>query len=153
MLSTPIRASLFILILLIFSTWAQAGEPSPVGRWRQIDDEDGLPRSILRIDERQGEFGAIVERIFTRPGEDTDPVCTLCTDTRKGQKIIGMKILSGLRRDGDRYSGGQILDPDNGKTYQARMTLSADGKTLEVRGFIGLSLFGRSQTWFREGTP
>lgn len=130
---------------------ALASEPLATGRWRQIDDATGQPRSVLRIEARGGRYEATIERIFFRPDEtDTDPVCTRCSDARKGQKIIGMTIMTGLVRDGLRYEGGEILDPDNGKVYRARMMLAPDGRSLDVRGFIGVSLFGRSQTWVRE---
>ncbi|GAA5174089.1 DUF2147 domain-containing protein [Niveibacterium umoris] len=129
---------------------AWANEAGAEGRWRTISDTDGKPRSIVRIDEKAGTYEAVVEKIFFKAGEDTDPVCDKCTDARKGQKIIGLKIMNGLKRDGFAYEGGEILDPDNGKVYRAKMKLSPDGKTLEVRGFIGVSLFGRSQTWYRE---
>lgn len=129
---------------------AFASEPSAAGRWIQVDERDGFPRSIIRIEERQGEFEGYIERVFPyRPG-DPDVVCEKCSDSRKGQKLLGMKIITGLRRNANRYESGQILDPGSGSIYQAKMTLSADGKTLEVRGFVGISLLGRSQTWLRD---
>ncbi|AFK52888.1 DUF2147 domain-containing protein [Tistrella mobilis] len=127
------------------------GNPDAAGLWRTIDDETGKPRSLVRISERDGRWYGRIEKLFREPGEDPDPVCHECTDTRAGQKITGMEILTGLVRDGLSYEGGEILDPKNGEIYDAKMTLSPDGNTLEVRGFIGLSLFGRSQTWIREG--
>jgi uncharacterized protein (DUF2147 family) len=127
-----------------------ANEPTAVGRWKQLDDDDGKPRSVIRIEEHNGIYEGSIERIFPDEGEDPDPVCKQCPDTRKNQKIIGMKIVSGLKRNGLKYEDGEILDPDDGKLYRVRMTLAADGKSLEVRGFIGLSLFGRNQTWLRE---
>lgn len=129
---------------------ALASETGAEGRWKTISDEDGKPRSIVRIENKAGSYEAFIEKVFFKPGEDTDPVCDKCTDARKGQKIIGLKIMNGLKRDGAGYEGGEILDPDNGKVYRAKMTLSPDGRSLEVRGFIGVSLFGRSQTWVRE---
>ena len=142
------RAGAFAALLL--ASWVAHAEPTAVGRWTQVDDGDGQARSVLRIEEKGGVFEAVIEKIFFRAGEtDTDPVCSKCRDARRGQKIVGMKILSGLRREGLGYEGGEILDPDNGKVYRARARLSADGKSLEVRGFIGISLIGRSQTWVR----
>lgn len=138
------------LIVALCAAVAQADEPSAVGRWKTISDEDGKPRSILRIEEQGGAYEAVVEKVFYRPGEKTDQVCDKCSDARKGQKIIGMKIMHGLKRNGLAYEGGEILDPDNGKVYRAKMSLAPDGKSLEVRGFIGVSLFGRSQIWYRE---
>jgi len=142
------RAAIWLAVLMASGAWAN--EPSAEGRWKTISDEDGKPRSIVRIEDRAGNFEAVIEKVFFKPGENTDPVCDKCSDARKGQKIIGLKIMNGLKRDGLHYEGGEILDPDNGKVYRAKMTLSPDGKSLEVRGFIGVSLFGRSQTWVRE---
>ncbi|WP_374403531.1 DUF2147 domain-containing protein [Niveibacterium sp.] len=142
------KAAIWLAFLVAGGAWAN--EPSAEGRWKTISDEDGKPRSIVRIEDRAGNFEAVIEKVFFKPGESTDPVCDKCTDARKGQKIIGLKIMNGLKRDGLSYEGGEILDPDNGKVYRAKMTLSPDGKSLEVRGFIGVSLFGRSQTWVRE---
>lgn len=142
------KAAIWLAVLVAGGAWAN--EPSAEGRWKTISDEDGKPRSIVRIEDHAGNFEAVIEKVFFKPGENADPVCDKCSDARKGQKIIGLKIMNGLKRDGLRYEGGEILDPDNGKVYRAKMTLSPDGKSLEVRGFIGVSLFGRSQTWVRE---
>lgn len=79
-----------------------------------------------------------------------DPVCEHCTDERRGQSIVGMTILEGLKASGAGWEGGGILDPNNGKAYRAKARLSDDGGRLEVRGFIGVALFGRTQTWIRE---
>lgn len=127
---------------------------SPAGLWKTIDDKTGKPRSLIRISEADGVYSAVVEKglLATDTG---DAVCDKCTDERKGQKIIGMTIVKGIKeKEGSgaakEYGGGEILDPDNGKTYKCKMKLSEDGKKLEVRGFIGFSLLGRSQTWLRE---
>ncbi|MEN2979469.1 DUF2147 domain-containing protein [Tistrella bauzanensis] len=132
---------------------AQTAGPAPTaeGLWRTIDDETGKPRSLVRISETDGRYHGRIERLFREPGEDPDPVCATCTDSRAGQKLVGLEIMSGLLRDGLTYEGGEILDPANGEIYDLRMTLAPDGRTLEVRGFVGLSLFGRSQIWLREG--
>jgi uncharacterized protein (DUF2147 family) len=83
------------------------------------------------------------------PTDTGDAVCDKCTDERKGQPIIGMTIVNGLKKNGEKYDGGKILDPDNGKIYKCKMTLNKAGDELEVRGYIGFSLIGRSQTWKR----
>ena len=128
-----------------------AQEPTAAGRWKTIDDKTGAPRSIVLIEDKAGVFEGRIETLFFRPDEtNTDPVCSKCTDARKGQKTIGLTILTGLKRDGLDYSGGDILDPGNGKVYRAKLKLSADGTKLEVRGYLGVPLLGRSQTWLRE---
>ena len=126
-----------------------ASESTPAGLWKTIDDKTGKPRSLIRITENDGEYSAVVEKglLATDTGE---AVCDKCTDERKGQKIVGMTIVKGIKKKGDNYEGGEILDPDNGKTYKCKMKLDSTGTKLEVRGFIGVSLFGRSQTWLRE---
>jgi len=146
------RALRGIVALTVFLTGAAAWaeEPSAAGRWRQIDDADGKPSSIIVISERDGRYEGRIDRLFPRPGAAPDPICDACKDARHGQKIAGMRIMEGLQRKGLEYEGGEILDPGNGKVYRARMTLSPDGSRLDVRGFIGVSLFGRTQTWLRE---
>jgi len=128
---------------------AAAEMDSPVGLWKTIDDKTGKERSLVRIVENNGVFEGKVEKIFEKPDDDPNHLCKKCEGARKDKPIIGMTFLWGLKKDGDQYSGGEILDPDNGKTYRAKMRLTEGGRKLEVRGYIGLSLFGRSQTWLR----
>lgn len=128
---------------------AQATD-SPVGLWRNIDDETGQPKALVRVVETAGVYSGRIEKILT---ERTDAVCDLCTDARKGQRVQGMAIIEGMRasvsEDG-LFEGGSILDPSNGKVYRSYMRLRDDGSKLEVRGYVGVPLFGRSQTWIRE---
>ena len=131
------------------SALADAG--TPAGLWRTIDDKTGKERSLIRIVESNGVYQGTVEKIITRlPDDDPDHLCRKCEGARKDKPIIGMTILWDLRKEGDHWSGGEILDPKNGKIYRARMKLVDSGRKLEVRGFIGISLLGRSQTWLRE---
>lgn len=123
-------------------------QDSPVGRWHTISDQDGKPRGIIEIREVNGVLVGTVKGSLV-PGESTTRVCDRCTDERKGQRITGMEILRGLKKDGDEWNGGEILDPDNGKTYKAKLRLVEGGRKLIVRGFIGFSFLGRSQTWVR----
>jgi len=123
---------------------------SPVGLWRNIDDETKQPKALVRITERDGIYYGRIEKILT---EKTDGVCDLCTDERKGQPIQGMQIIEGMRANEEEpglYEGGHILDPNNGKVYRSRMRVIDGGERLEVRGYIGAPLFGRTQTWVRE---
>ena len=135
------------LCLALCATLALAA--SPAGLWKSIDDKTGKPRSLIRITEHNGEYSAVVEKGLL-PTDTGEAVCDKCTDERKGQKIIGMTIVKGLKEKNGVYQGGEILDPDNGKTYKCKMKLDETGNKLEVRGFIGVSLFGRSQIWTRE---
>jgi uncharacterized protein (DUF2147 family) len=123
---------------------------SPVGLWKTIDDNTGKVRSIVRITQSNGEYKGTIEKLFRAPDQEQNPKCDKCTDARKDKPIIGMTILTGLRADGDdEFAGGQIVDPENGKVYSSKLTVDEDGKKLELRGFIGVSLIGRSQTWVR----
>lgn len=121
---------------------------SPVGLWKTIDDKTGRPRGVVRIYEQHGElFGKIVSSVSP---EEAKQVCEKCSGERKNQPVIGMVILTGMKKNGDEYSGGEILDPDTGWVYRCKMRLADGGKKLILRGYMGLSLLGRSQTWLRE---
>ena len=146
---SAMKSLLFGATLMMASSLAAAAG-SPAGTWRSIDDKTKQERSIIRISEEKGEFKGVVEKLFDQPGDDPSHLCKECKGERKDQPIIGMTILWGLKKDGDVWAGGEILDPHNGKIYRCKMTLSEDGKSLNVRGFIGISLIGRSQTWYRE---
>ncbi len=134
-------------LLSASAAWAQ--EASPVGVWKTIDDQSGKPKSLIRISVDNGELRGKIEKLFREPGEEQNPTCDKCEDARKDQPIIGMTILTGMKKDGDEYNGGQILDPENGKVYKSKMALTDGGKKLDVRGYIGVPLLGRTQTWVR----
>jgi uncharacterized protein (DUF2147 family) len=137
-----------ILLNIVYSL--VAAELSPVGLWKTIDDNSGQPKGLVRIREINGQFDGRIEKIFPKPGDDPAPKCDKCDGARRNQPVLGMTILWGLTKQGEDYQGGEILDPENGKIYRAKMKLADGGKKLEVRGFIGVSLFGRSQIWLRE---
>lgn len=136
--------------LLCCTTIGAFASDSPVGVWRTIDDKTGKEKSLVRIVEVNGELRGTVEKLFRGPDEDQNPVCDKCSGERKGKPVLGMTILWGLKRDDDHYAGGEILDPANGKTYDCKMSVADGGKKLKVRGFIGVSLLGRTQVWVRE---
>lgn len=145
--------SKFFLLAMIFmltGSKVDAADLSPAGLWRTIDDQTGKPRGLVRVTEANGEYQARVEKTFPKPGEEPNPKCEKCEGVRHNQPVIGMTILWGLKKQGDDYGGGRILDPENGRIYRARLKLEDGGKKLDVRGFIGFSLLGRSQTWIRE---
>lgn len=135
-------------MLVAASAWA--ANDSPVGKWKTISDEDGKPRAIIEIVENNGVYEGFIRERFPRPDDDPEGKCRDCPGQFKDQPIIGMKNMWGLKKEGNEYKGGQILDPKKGKIYKCKMWLTDDGKTLNVRGFIGVSLIGRSQTWLRE---
>ena len=120
---------------------------TPVGLWKTIDDDTKQAKSHIRVVERDGVITGQVETILT---DQVDAKCELCTDERKGKPVQGMTIITGMKKDGDRWSGGFILDPNNGKVYRSQMKMTDAGKRMEVRGYIGTPLLGRTQTWHRE---
>jgi uncharacterized protein (DUF2147 family) len=138
------------LTLGLFTLLAQA-QMTPVGLWRSIDDETKQPKAEIRITQtaNAGLSGVVEKGLQNNP--NTDPNCNLCTDDRKGQPKIGLEIIRGGQQgDGKAvWEGGKILDPENGKNYSLRLTPIDGGKKLEVRGYIGSPMLGRTQTWIR----
>lgn len=131
-------------------TWlgaASAQTPTAAGLWTTFNDSTGKPDGLVRIDEIDGEFLGTVVEVFS--ATTPNPICDLCEGALKDKPIIGMTILRGLRRDGNGYGGGIILDPDEGRTYRCTAMLLDGGRKLEVRGYVGLPLLGRTQTWVR----
>jgi uncharacterized protein (DUF2147 family) len=147
---------LLVLPALLLSGSAPADEggsqeaSTPVGRWRTIDDATGKVKSIVAIWEEDGKLFGKVEQILDPKPDDPDPTCNKCEGELKDARVLGMRIMWDLKKSGDSWSGGKILDPDNGKTYKCRLALAEDGKKLLVRGYIGIALLGRTQTWIRE---
>ena len=140
------RQTLTALALVLGATGAFA-QSTPAGLWKTIDDETKTEKSLVRITEAGGVFSGKVEK-----GLDPNPknsTCAACTDERKDQPIIGMTIVKNVKAGADKevFEGGEILDPNNGKTYKLRLKMLESGKKLEVRGYIGP--FFRNQQWIR----
>ena len=132
-----------LFFLLLAKTFAAV---SPVGQWTTIDDVTHKVRSIIQITQSNGVYYGTIVKIYPQPG-DTG-ICQTCPGNFKGKKILDLTIMWGMKATGDNtYGGGKILDPKSGEVYSCKMSLSPDGKTLTVRGYIGISLLGRSQTW------
>lgn len=146
------KAGVFGLTLAaaVMSSALWADDNSPVGLWQNIDDVSGKPRALIRITESDGTLKGVIEKAFPAPSEDQNPKCGKCDGVNKNASIVGLTILSGLRKDGEEYTDGEILDPDNGKVYSSKVHLTDNGKKLSVRGYIGTPLLGRSQTWVRQ---
>jgi uncharacterized protein (DUF2147 family) len=135
-------------LLSVPAAWA--ADASPVGLWKNIDDVSGKPKALIRISENKGELEGRIEQLFRPAGEEQNPKCVKCEGVLKDQPIVGMVFMSGLKKSGDEYSGGEILDPDNGKVYKSKLTLVDGGKKVNVRGYIGIPMLGRSQVWVRQ---
>lgn len=136
--------------LLMVAGWAQA-QMSPIGLWQSIDDGNGQPKAEILIAQRpDGSLSGKVERSLL-VNSTTDTNCVLCSDDRKNQPKVGLEIIrGGQKTEGkDVWEGGKILDPENGKEYSLRLTPTDGGRKLEVRGYIGVALLGRTQVWNR----
>ncbi|MBN8715102.1 MAG: DUF2147 domain-containing protein [Xanthomonadales bacterium] len=141
-------------IALLWSGSALAANDSPVGKWKTIDDATNQAKSIVEITDQDGQLEGKILELLNRTPDDIardgeHPVCARCTDARKGQPLVGMVIMTGVTQDGDTWDGGRILDPKNGKTYKVSLKVTNGGQNLEVHGYIGFSLLGRTQTWER----
>jgi uncharacterized protein (DUF2147 family) len=137
------KTILSILILLLATT---SFSQTVIGKWKTIDDESGDAKSIVEIYEKSGKIhGRIIEILEER---NRNRICNLCSGVNKDQPILGMNFITGLSKDDNEYNGGKIIDPQNGKEYKCFITLDKKDK-LKVRGYIGISLLGRTQYWYR----
>ena len=139
-----------IAAVLLIAAGTSFAQTSPAGLWKTIDDDTKQPKSTVRITESGGVLTGKVETILDPARQDAK--CDACTDERKDQPVLGMTIIRNVMQSTDDknvWGGGDILDPNNGKVYKVRMTPVDGGKALEVRGFIGFALLGRTQTWTR----
>jgi uncharacterized protein (DUF2147 family) len=139
-----------IALAIGFSALSAMAQMSPVGLWKTISDKDGTPQSEVRIVDNGGVLSANLVKIY-RPTFKGDEVCVECKDDRKDKPIIGLELMRGLKKtDGkDVWEGGTIVDPDSGTVYKAKVTPIEGGAKLEMRGFVGFALLGRTQTWIR----
>lgn len=153
----------FATLLLALPVWAQsptpsasaspvAAAPSAVGHWKTIDDKTGNPKSIVEIYQDGDQLKGVIRELIN-PSKP-NPTCDECKGDKKGAPIVGLEIISGVKEveAGQEWGHGEILDPQNGKTYSCKLKLKDKGEKLEVRGFIGFSLLGRSQIWERVTT-
>jgi len=137
---------LVFIVMMSFSLISFASEQNnPAGLWKTYDDK-GKPTGYIRVTEQAGVYTGVIEKGLETDKEDK--YCTACKDERKGQKLVGMTMMKGVKAKGDFFEGTEILDPFSGNTYRVKLALKEPNK-MEVRGFIGLSLFGRTQVWER----
>ncbi len=148
----PSCKPLLFALALTLGTPVFAADLSPAGTWTTIDDATGKPKSIVEIDVSGDQLtGKVLEVLQSEQGPH--PICKECDGERKDKPIEGMTIIWDMKKDGENWSGGTILDPKSGKTYGCKIHLVEGGNKLEVRGFKGFSLLGRTQVWERKATP
>ncbi|MBN8503589.1 MAG: DUF2147 domain-containing protein [Burkholderiales bacterium] len=125
-----------------------SAQMSPVGLWKTIDDETKKEKALVRVVENGGVVSGKIEKLLAADAKQ-DALCDKCEDDRKDKPIVGMEIIRNVKKDGDAWAGGTILDSAKGKVYKVKMTPIEAGKKLEVRGYVGAPMFGRTQTWHR----
>jgi uncharacterized protein (DUF2147 family) len=135
-------------VATLLMSHAAASIPTAAGVWQQVDDT-GKVGAFVTVTEEGGVFVGRLSRLFLDPSDDPNPICSQCTGDKLNRPLLGLIFIEGMEQSGLEYDGGTILDPETGKVYSASMSLSPNGARLTVRGYLGLPIFGRSQTWIR----
>ncbi|PHV10778.1 DUF2147 domain-containing protein [Chitinimonas sp. BJB300] len=141
-----LHAILAFGLLLLDTGPVLADVNSPVGSWKNISDKTKKVEAVIQIWEENGELHGKLTKLF----ESKETNCTACKGDKQNKPLLGLEIIWGVRKNGDEWTGGEILDPSSGDIYSVKMRLAEQGQQLKVRGFLGISLFGRTQTWLRD---
>ncbi len=151
-----VKIPLFVIAVLVAGglsglsqSFAQEKEATPIGLWKTVDDNTGKAKSLIRIWKKKGVIYGTVVKLINPPVGEENPLCDKCKGSLHNKPVVGMTIMTGLKKQGDEWRGGKILDPESGNVYRVKIKLENNGKKLMVRGFMGISLLGRTQHWIR----